>query len=351
MAVDETRLHELLGKMLGDLGAVINGALVVIGDRLGLYRLMAENGPLTSAELAEKSHTDERYVREWLAAQSASDYICYDPKNEKFHLSDEQKMIFADENSPVLMTGGFYSAASVYHDELKMVEAFQSGKGIPWGDHHSCLFCGTAKFFKPGYDNHLIQEWIPSLEGLAQRLESGAKVADVGCGFGISTTLMAQAFPNSEVMGFDIHPDSVEHGNSLAREKGLKNLKFQLATAKDFPGEDYDLVTFFDCLHDMGDPEGALKHVKEVMKPDGHLMLIEPLAGDRLTDNLNPVGRIYYGFSTVVCTPASKSQEVGLALGAQAGEKRLRDVATGAGFSRFQRTMATPFNMVLEARP
>jgi SAM-dependent methyltransferase len=348
--INEAALQKMVGKMLGDLGAVVSGALVVLGDRLGLYRALAEAGPVDSAGLAGRTGLDERYVREWLANQAASGYISYGPKSGCFFMSAEQKAIFADPESPVAMTGGFYAAASVYHDEPRVTEAFRTGAGLAWQDHHSCLFCGTEKFFRPGYAANLVQNWLPTLDGVVAKLEAGARVADVGCGHGASTIIMAKAFPKSKFTGFDLHPGSIERARQCAREAGLANVAFETASAKNFPGR-YDFITTFDALHDMGDPVGAAAHARESLEPGGAWMIVEPLAGDRLEENLNPVGRVYYGFSTMVCTPNSRSQEVGLALGAQAGERRLREVMEKAGFRQFRRAAQTPFNFVLEARP
>lgn len=349
--MDTQALNALVNKMVGDLGAAVNGALVVLGDRLGIYQALAQSGPLTSEGLAEKMGLDERYLREWLAAQAASGYIDYDAASQAFSMAPEQQAVFSDPDSPAAMTGGFYSVSSVYHDEPKMVDCFRTGAGLSWGDHHNCLFCGTARFFRPGYVANVVQNWLPSLTGVVPKLKAGARVADIGCGHGSSTLIMARAFPNSHFVGFDIHPGSIEAAKEHAKAERLTNVEFQVAKAKDFPGRDYDLVAIFDALHDMGDPVGAAQHVREALKPDGTWMIVEPIAGDSLAENLNPVGRVYYGFSAMICTPASRSQEVGLALGAQAGERRLRDVVTRGGFTRFRRATETAFNMVLEARP
>jgi SAM-dependent methyltransferase len=349
---NEEKLHNYLNKMVGDLGAAASGSLVVVGDRLGLYKSIAKNAPVTAADVAKDTGTNERYVREWLSTQAASGYVEYDAGSNTFSMNDEQKMVFADENSPFLMTGGFYAIASMYTDEPMLTAAFTSGEGIGWGDHHGCLFCGAAKFFRPSYKANLVSNWIPSLEdGVADKLARGAKVADVGCGHGISTILMAEAFPNSTFVGYDFHESSVEAATEHAASAGVNNITFEVATSKNFPGEDYDLVTFFDCLHDMGDPVGAAAHVKQSLAKDGTWMIVEPAAGDNLSDNINPVGRVYYAFSTAICTPSSLSQEVGAALGAQAGESKLREVVTAGGFSSFRRANETPFNLVLEARP
>ena len=348
--INETALQNLVGKMVGDLGAVVSGALVVLGDRLGLYRALAEVGPADSAKLATHTGLDERYVREWLANQAASDYVNYEPKSGCFSMSAEQKAVFADADSPVAMTGGFYAAASVYHDEPRVAEAFRTGGGLAWQEHHNCLFCGTEKFFRPGYAANLVQNWLPALDGVHAKLEAGAQVADIGCGHGASTIIMAKAFPKSKFTGFDLHPGSIERARQCAREAGLANVTFATASAKEFSGR-YDFITTFDALHDMGDPVGAATHARESLEPNGTWMIVEPFAGNSLEENLNPVGRVYYGFSTLVCTPTSRSQEVGLALGAQAGERRLREVVEEAGFRQFRRATQTPFNLILEAKP
>ena len=333
--IDETKLQEFMGKMVGDLGAGISSALVVTGQNLGLYQILEKQGPLTADQLADLSGTAPRYILEWASNQAASGYIQYDPENNTFFLTPEQAAVFADEESPFFMAGGFYSIASVFADEPKIREAFKTGEGVSWGNHDSCLFCGVAKFFKPTYKANLLQSWIPSLDGVQEKLEQGAKVADVGCGFGHSTLIMAEAFPNSHFYGFDFHAPSIEKAQTLAQEKKLSNVTFEVSKAKEFPGENYDLVTFFDCLHDMGDPAGASQHVYSKLAEDGTWMIVEPFAHDTLEKNLNPVGRVYFAFSTTVCTPSSLSQEVGAALGAQAGEKKLREVVTSGGFTQF----------------
>ncbi len=348
--INEAALHNLVGRMVGDLGAVVSGALVVLGDRLGLYKALAEIGPADSAKLAGHTKLDERYVREWLANQAASGYVNYEPKSGSFSMSAEQKAVFADPDSPAAMTGGFYAAASVYHDEPKVAEAFRTGAGFAWQDHHNCLFCGTEKFFRPGYAANLVQNWIPALDGVRAKLEAGAQVADIGCGHGASTIIMAKAFPKSKFTGFDVHVGSIERARQSARESGLTNVTFAAATAKGFPGR-YDFITTFDALHDMGDPVGAAAHARESLTADGTWMVVEPFAGNSLEENLNPVGRVFYGFSTMICTPNSRSQEVGLALGAQAGERRLGEVMSKAGFRKFRRATQTPFNLILEAKP
>ncbi|HMN30759.1 MAG TPA: methyltransferase domain-containing protein [Caldilineaceae bacterium] len=349
--MNETKLHELLGKMVSELGAAYVGASVIIGDQLGLYKALAANDALTAEQLAARTGTTERYLREWLAGQAASGYIEYDTANQTFHLTPEQALVFAHADSPVIMTGGFYTLQSVYADVPRVTEAFRTGQGIGWGEHCNCLFCGVAKFFGPGYRANLIASWLPSIDGIVPKLETGGKVADVGCGHGISTVLMAQAFPNSHFFGFDYHPASIEQARALAKEQNVPNVTFEVATAKSYPGKNYDFVTCFDCLHDMGDPVGAAAHVLETLNHNGVWMIVEPMAQDDLAGNLNPVGRIYYAASTMICLPTSLSQEVGLGLGAQAGEAKLRDVVTKGGFTRFHRATETPFNMVLDARP
>ena len=348
--IDEAKMNAFMGKIVGDMGAAISGALIVVGDRLGLYKALAEGGAQTPAQLASATNTHERYVREWLSHQAAAGYVTYDAESGNFSMTPEQAACFAIDESPALVTGGFYSIASVYNDESKLADAFRSGEGIGWGDHHSCLFCGTAKFFKPGYDANLTQTWLPALDGAVERLESGIEVADVGCGYGLSTMIMAAAYPNSNFVGFDIHEPSLVEARKIAAERGLTNIRFEQATAKDYPGSNYGLVTFFDCLHDMGDPRGAAKHVRASLADGGSWMIVEPFAQDALEENLNPVGCVYYGFSTAVCTPASLSQEVGEALGAQAGEARLKDVVMSGGFGSFRRAFETPLNLVLEAK-
>jgi len=352
MNIDENRLHELLGKFVGDLGATLNAGSIVIGEKLGLYKAMSTPYErVTANELAERTGTNARYIREWLNANAAGGYVQYDADADAFYLTDEQSFIMTDENSPVHAPGAFVLAAAALKAVPKMVERFKSGDGLGWHEHDSDLFCGTELFFRPGYNAHLIKEWIPALDGVEAKLNSGAKVADVGCGFGASTIIMAKAFPNSEFVGFDYHEASIETAREKTAAAGVGDrVKFEVAASKDFPGSGYDLIAFFDCLHDMGDPVGAAKHVKDALKDDGTWMIVEPFANDRAEDNHNPVGRVYYSASTLICTPASRSQEVGLGLGAQAGEGRLRNVAEQGGFSRFRRAAETPFNLILEAR-
>ncbi len=351
-AIDEAKLEAFMGKALGDMGAIISAPLMVIGEKLGLYRAMAGAGPLTSAQLAERTGAGERYVREWLANQAAGGYVSYDAGTDTFTLPDEHALALADEDSPFYILGVFESIASLYADEDKILEAFRTGAGFGWHEHDHRLFRGTERFFRPGYRAHLVAEWLPALDGVTEKLERGARVADVGCGHGASTVIMAQAFPNSEFYGFDYHAPSIERAREAAEEAGVADrIRFKVASGKDYPGRGFDLVCVFDCLHDMGDPVGASAHVLETLDGDGTWMIVEPMAGDDLASNLNPVGRVFYGASTVICTPASLAQEVGLALGAQAGEARIRDVVTQGGFTRFRRAAETPFNLILEARP
>ncbi len=351
MAIDGQKLEQLMGRMIGDMGAAFGAALVLLGDELGLYKALVAAGPCTSTELARRAGCAERYVREWLAHQAASGYIEYDAKLGKFSMTPEQAAVLADENGPAFIPGAFETVAAMMRDEPKLSAAFRSGKGVGWHEHDAALFRGVERFFRPGYAAHLVGEWIPALDGMQARLQGGASVADVGCGHGVTTVLMARAFPRSKFTGFDYHRESIERARQLARDSGASNATFEIAMAKDYPGVNYDLVAFFDCLHDMGDPIGAARHVRESLKPDGVFMVVEPRAGDRLEENLNPVGRIFYAASTMFCTPASLSQEVGMALGAQAGEKRMREVAQAAGFTRFRRAAETPFNAVFEVRP
>lgn len=346
-------LEHLVGKVISDLGGTANAVLVIVGDRLGLYETLAKIGPLTPAQLAAHTGTTERYIREWLAAQAASGYITYDSSTEQFSMSPEQAMLFADENSPLYMAGGFFSASSLMRSDESLADAFRSGQGIQWGDHHECLFCGTEKFFRPSYASNLIQNWIPALNGVREKLERGAAVADLGCGHGCSTLIMAKAFPESEFVGFDTHAPSIRRATELAAEQGLSNVRFEVATAQNFPkrldGAGYDFITIFDALHDMGDPRGAARRVRETLKPGGSWMIVEPAASDRLEENLNPIGRVYYAFSAAVCVPSALSQTGGEALGAQAGPAELDRVIRAGGLSGVRVATQTPFNLVLEA--
>ncbi len=352
MTVDQAKLGEFLGHAIGDLGATLNAGLVVMGEKLGLFRGMAGAGPLTSADLAARTACTERYVREWLNAMAAGGYVTYDPPTRTYVLPEEQALVLTDENAPAYLPGAFQLALAALKDEPKITEAFRTGRGVGWHEHDHGLFEGTEKFFRPTYLHHLVSEWIPAMEGLEAKLQRGASVADIGCGHGASTILMAQAFPRSRFAGFDYHGPSIERARKAAQNAGVADrVRFEAAPAKDFPGERYDFVACFDCLHDMGDPVGAARHVHSKLAADGTWMIVEPFAGDRVEENLNPVGRVYYAASTLICTPASLSQEVGLGLGAQAGEARLREVVTQAGFTGFRRAAETPFNLVLEARP
>jgi SAM-dependent methyltransferase len=352
MEIDQEKLHRFMERAVGELGAALNAALVLIGDRLGLYKAMAGAGALTPAELAKKTGTTERYVREWLNAQAAGGYVAYDAATKTYTLPPEQAFCLADETSPAFLPGGFQSAVAVVKDEGKIADAFRSGKGVGWHEHDPGLFEGTERFFRPNYAANLVTSWIPSLEGVEEKLRRGARVADVGCGHGASTILLAEAYPQSTFIGFDYHEPSISWARKAASRAGVaERVHFEVASSKSYPGRGYDLVAFFDCLHDMGDPIGASRHVLGSLAADGTWMLVEPFANDRVEDNLNPVGRVFYAASTMICTPASLAQEVGMALGAQAGEARLREVVTAAGFTRFRRATATPFNLVLEVRP
>jgi 2-polyprenyl-3-methyl-5-hydroxy-6-metoxy-1,4-benzoquinol methylase len=349
--LDEAKVGTFVNQVLGELGATVNAALVVMGDELGLYREMDSAGPVTSGELAERTGTAERYVREWLNAQAAGGYVEYDPGTKRYTLPPEHAVALADESSPFFMPGAFQLLTASLRDAPRITDAFRSGAGVGWHEHDHGVFEGCERFFRPGYAAHLVSSWIPALDGIEERLMAGATVADVGCGHGASTILMAQAYPASTFVGFDYHEDSIVQAQRRAAAAGVADrVRFEVSPAAGFTGSGYDLVTTFDCLHDMGDPVGAARHVREALAPDGAWMIVEPFAGDHVEDNLNPVGRIYYGASTLLCTPASLSQEVGLALGAQAGEARLRDVVTCGGFGSVRRAAETPFNLVLEAR-
>ncbi len=351
MALDTEKLNTFLGQFVTDLGAAVHAGMVVIGERLGLYKAMA-GGPMTSSELAAKTGTDERYLREWLSSQAAGGYITYDATSHKFSLTEEQAFTLAREDSPAYLPGAFQLALGALAAVPRIADSFRSGAGMGWHEHDDGVFHGCEKFFRPGYAANLMSSWIPALHGVKEKLEAGARVADVGCGLGASTILMAKAFPNSRFFGFDYHDKSIAAARESARREGLDGrVSFEVSPAKSYPGKDYDFVAVFDCLHDMGDPVGAARHVRQSLQPDGTWMIVEPFANDQLKDNLNPVGRVYYSFSTLLCTPCSRSQEVGLCLGAQSGESRIREVVTSAGFSRFRRATETPFNLIYEARP
>lgn len=348
MAIDQAKLHALLGRAVVDIGANFHAALVVTGDKLGLFRALRDLGPTTPGDLAKRTNTHERYVREWLSAMAAGGYISYESASEEFSLSEEQDLALIDADLP----GAFLLAQATVKSEPRITEVFRSGKGVGWHEHDPGLFEGTERFFRPGYAVNLVPTWIPALEGVQAKLEKGGRVADVGCGHGSSTLLMAKAFPASRFVGFDYHDRSIDWAREAAKREGLGDrVSFEVASAKDYPGTGYDLVAFFDSLHDMGDPIGIGRHVRRSLGADGTWLLVEPFAHDRLEENLNPVGRMYYAASTMLCTPNSLAQEVGTALGAQAGEARLRRVATEAGFTRFRRAAETPFNLVFEARP
>jgi SAM-dependent methyltransferase len=350
-ALDQSKLNNFMNQAVQDMGAAMHAALIVIGDKLGLYKAMSAGAPITPSELATKTGTKERYVREWLNANAASGYVTYDAASRTYALPPEQAFALAVEDSPAFLPGAFQIIGSVMRDEPKITDAFRTGRGIGWHEHDAELFQGTERFFRPNYAANLLSQWIPALTGVKERLESGGRVADVGCGHGSSTILMAQAFPKSTFFGFDYHPASIEWARKAAEKAGVSDrITFEVAPAKSYPGIGYDLVTFFDCLHDMGDPAGAAAHVCSTLAADGSWMIVEPFANDNVEDNLNPIGRIYYSASTMICTPASCSQEVGLALGAQAGEARMKEVVSSGGFTSFRRAAETPFNLIFEAR-
>jgi len=349
--VNHDRLMQAVGQAVVEMGAAFNAALVVLGDRLGLYKAMAGAGPLTSEQLASRTGMNERYLREWLSAQAAGHFVEYDASNRSFTLTDEWALLLAHEDGPAFVPAAFEMLRALVMDEPRIEEAFRTGEGVGWDEHHPCLFSGCEKFFKPSYLMNLVSSWLPALEGVVEKLQDGARVADIGCGHGASTIIMAQAFPKSQFWGFDYHEGSIEAARKSAAKAGVGDrCMFEIASSKIYPGSGYDLVATFDCLHDMGDPAGAAAHVLGSLKEGGTWLIVEPFAHDELEKNLNPAGRVYYCASTMVCTPASKAQEVGLALGAQAGEKRIRDVVMQGGFKRFRRAAETPFNLVFEAR-
>ena len=349
MQLDETKLNAFMERAVGDMGAALHAALIVIGDKLGFYKTMAGAGWMTSGELAEKTKTAERYVREWLNANAASGYVHYDAATKRYELPVEQAFALTSLDLP----GAFHIISSCFKDEPKITQAFRTGEGVGWHEHDASLFFGTERFFRPNYENNLLSAWLPALDGVVEKLRAGAKVADVGCGHGSSTLLMARAFPKTKLYGFDYHSGSIEHARHLAGRDGLLDqITFEVASSKSYPTHGgYDLVTFFDCLHDMGDPKGAAEHVLSTLSREGTWMIVEPFANDRPEENYTPVGRIFYSASTMICTPASLAQEVGAGLGAQAGEERIRHMVTSAGFKRFRRAAQTPFNLVFEARP
>jgi SAM-dependent methyltransferase len=350
--LNEQKFHALIGKMLGDLGGAFSVPTVRIGLRLGLFDALHKGGPATSQELAARAGgLSPRYVREWLLAQSANGFIDYDPASQTFTLTPEQAMIFTVKDSPVYLAGAFDMVAAMIESETKVEQAFRDGSGVRWGESAGCLFCSVGAFFRPSYINNIVQAWIPALDGVQTKLTAGAKVADVGCGVGFSTILMAEAFPQSRFIGFDFHEPSIQEARQHAREHKVDDrVRFEAVTAKDIGERDFDLVTMFDCLHDMGDPRGCASHIRRIIKNDGTWMLVEPLASDNVAENLNPVGRLYYNASTMICVPTSLDQEVGAALGAQAGQAKLTEMVSGGGFSKVRRATEGPFNMVLEAR-
>jgi SAM-dependent methyltransferase len=348
MAIDQEKLGAFLGKAVGDLGAVFSAVLVSIGDQLGLYKALAKEH-LNAAELAARTGTAERYIAEWLNSQAAGRYVTYDTATAKYSLSPEQALCLADPNGPVDLPGAYLIAQDLFHVMPRALENFRTGAGMEWGEHHQCLFHGTERFFRTSYHAHLLSEWLPSLDGVVATLTKGGKAADVGCGHGASTILLAQAFPNSEFIGFDYHAPSIETARQRAHDAGVHNAHFHVADAVSYPGDSFDMIAFFDCLHDMADPAGAARHARESLKDGGKCMVVEPFAGDTVEDNLNPVGRLYYSASSLVCVPVSLARN-GPALGAQAGERRLREIIVDrGGFSGFRRATATPFNLVLEA--
>jgi 2-polyprenyl-3-methyl-5-hydroxy-6-metoxy-1,4-benzoquinol methylase len=350
--VDEAKLEEFMNRFVAEFGAAATAPLVVLGDKLGLYRAMADSEPLTPGELAERTGCRERYLREWLCQQAASGYVEYDAQAGTFRLPPEQALALAHEDSPAFIPGAFQLLSAMMRDEPHIAERFRSGEGFGWHEHDPELFAGTERFFRPGYLANLVEAWLPALDGVVERLTAGARVADIGCGHGASTILMAQAFPASAFVGSDYHEGSIEAARRAAERAGVADrVTFEVSSAKTFGGGPYELACVFDALHDMGDPVGAARHVRSQLAPDGTWMVVEPYAGDRVEDNLTPVGRVFYAGSTMLCTPASLSQEVGLALGAQAGEGRLAAVLREAGFGRVRRAAETPFNLVLEARP
>lgn len=350
--IDETKLNAFLERTVGDLAASYGGVMVSLGHRLGLYKAMAGAGPLNSQEVARRAGCAERYVREWLNSQAAGGYVVHHAASQTYELSPEQAVVLADDTSPVFIPPAWNVPVSMWLDEDKAIEAFRTGGGVPWGDHNERLFCGVAAFYRNAYRGSLVQEWLPALDGVREKLEAGAKVADIGCGHGHSSIIMAEAFPKSRFWGYDGHPESIEAARDHAQASGLNGqVRFDVASAQSYGERDFDLICFFDCLHDMGDPVGALRHAVKSLREDGSVMLIEPFASDKVEDNLNPVGRLYYAASTTLCCAHSLSEDVGLALGAQAGEARLADVCAKAGLSRFRRAAETPFNLILEARP
>ena len=347
-AIDEARLEQQVGKVIGDVAGAMSLFMAYLGDQAGIFATMDGAGPLTCDALAEKTGLNPKYLHEWLGSVSAAGYITFDPAGETFELVPEQALVFSREGQPACMQGFIQIVFSQFEMLDKAVETFKTGKGRPWGEHSQCCFCGTDRFFRPGYVANLVDNWIPALEGVEAKLKTGAKVADIGCGHGSSTILMAQAYPNSTIHGIDFHAPSIEAARAKAVQAGVTNVKFEVASAQDYPGDGFDFACIFDALHDMGDPVGAARHIRETLAPGGTFMLVEPMAGDSMAENMHPVGQIFYAASTTVCTPASLAQPVGLGLGAQAGQKRLTDVCREAGFANVRRAAETPTNMVLE---
>ena len=348
--MDQTRFEELQGKVMGDVGGALGLLMAYIGDQAGVYCALEEQGPITHTALAQSTGLNERYLREWLSANAALGYVDYDAGEDSFSLSPEQAAIFSHEGEPTCMQGFFQAVIGQIATHETALEVFKTGRGRPWGEHHTCCFCGTDRFFRPGYVANLVNSWIPALDGVKEKLEAGARVADIGCGHGSSSILMAQQYPSAIIHGFDFHQPSIQAAQEEAESKNLSNVEFRVSSAKEFPGADYDLICIFDALHDMGDPLGAARHIRDSLRPGGTFMLVEPMAGDSLAENLNLLSGIYYSFSTTVCVPTSKAQEVGLGLGAQAGEARLTQILHEAGFSQVRRATETPTNIVLEAR-
>lgn len=346
--LDEAKLEQLVGKVIGDVAGAMGVFMAYLGDQAGVFQAIDEAGPVTLDALAEKTGMNPKYLREWLGSVAAGGYVTYDPQDETYHLTEEQALVFTREGQPACMQGFFQAVISQYEEHEKAVDTFRTGKGRPWSEQSPCCFCATDRFFRPGYEANLLTDWIPALAGVEEKLKAGAKVADIGCGLGSSTVMMAKAFPRSTFVGIDFHEPSIDKARKQAADAGVDNVEFQVASAQDFDGKDYDFACIFDALHDMGDPISAARHIRETLKDDGTFMLVEPMAGDSLVENLHPLGQIYYGFSTTACVPASLAQEVGYGLGAQAGQKRLTEVLTQAGFGSVRRASETPTNMVLE---
>ena len=346
--IDMAKVEELAGKVIGDVAGALSLYMAYLGDQTGVFEALDEMGRVSVAELAEHTGMNEKYLHQWLGSVSAAGYVNFHPEDETFSISPEQALIFSREGQPACMQGFIQAVVSQYESHEKAVKTFKSGKGRPWSDQSECCFCGTDRFFRPGYAANLTSEWIPALDGVEEKLKAGAKIADIGCGHGSSAILMAQAYPNSTVHGYDFHEPSIEEARRKAKAAGVDNVQFEVASAQDYPGEDYDFACIFDALHDMGDPVGASRHIRETLKDDGTFMLVEPMAGDSMAENMHPLGQIFYAFSTTVCTPASLAQDVGLGLGAQAGQQRLTEVLEEAGFQKVRRASETPTNMVLE---